>query len=120
MESVRETLGRRLLFGDGAMGTMLQRAGLSAGEVPEIWNLQHPEILKKLHASYLDAGADWVTANTFGANPIKFESRACTWEEALRAGGRTRSRSRTCTREMGSARHRADGPFARPDGGPFV
>lgn len=86
MESVRETLGRRLLFGDGAMGTMLQRAGLSAGEVPEVWNLQHPEILKKLHASYLDAGADWVTANTFGANPIKFESRACTWEEALRAG----------------------------------
>ena len=120
MESVRETLGRRLLFGDGAMGTMLQRAGLSAGEVPEVWNLQHPEILKKLHAAYLDAGADWVTANTFGANPIKFESRACTWEEALRAGVGLAAEAAHARGKWAALDIGPTGRLLAPMGGPFV
>jgi 5-methyltetrahydrofolate--homocysteine methyltransferase len=56
-----------LIF-DGAMGTMLQANGMKGGELPERYNLDHPEIIEKIHKSYLDAGADLVTTNTFGAN----------------------------------------------------
>ena len=56
---------------DGAMGTMLQEYGLKAGEAPEQWNITHPDIVKKIHYSYLEAGADIILTNTFGANGIK-------------------------------------------------
>ncbi len=71
-----ETLGKRILFFDGAMGTQLQKYGLKAGETPELWNLSHPEILKKIHEDYLRAGSDIITTNTFGANKIKLQGKA--------------------------------------------
>lgn len=71
-----ETLGKRILFFDGAMGTQLQKYGLKAGETPELWNLSHPEILKKIHEDYLRAGSDIITTNTFGANKIKLQGNA--------------------------------------------
>ncbi len=86
MPTIRELLGKQLLFSDGAMGTMLQRAGLAAGDVPEVWNCTRPQVLREIHNAYLDAGADWVTANTFGANPVKFESTDYTCEEVICAG----------------------------------
>lgn len=86
MPTIRKLLGKQLLFSDGAMGTMLQRAGLAAGDVPEVWNCTRPQVLRKIHNAYLDAGADWVTANTFGANPVKFENTDYTCEEVIRAG----------------------------------
>ncbi len=61
-----------LLF-DGAMGTMLQARGLKAGAFPELYNLTHPEIVSEIHKAYVQAGADVVTANTFGANPFKMK-----------------------------------------------
>ncbi len=64
-------LGRELLFRDGAMGTMLQAAGLKAGEKCESWNLAHPEKVEAVHAQYLAAGCRLITANTFGANALK-------------------------------------------------
>lgn len=67
-----EEFNRRLLFFDGAMGTMLQSRGLPLGELPENWNLTHPEVIKEIHKSYLSAGADIIKANTFGANGLKF------------------------------------------------
>ena len=70
-----ETLGKRILFFDGAMGTQLQKYGLKAGETPELWNLSHPEILKKIHEDYLRAGSDIITTNTFGANKIKLQGK---------------------------------------------
>jgi len=66
-----ETLGKRLVFFDGGMGTLLQENGLGAGELPELWNLQHPEIIEKIHRDYLEAGADIIKTNTFGANGAK-------------------------------------------------
>ncbi len=66
-----ELLELRIVLGDGAMGTMLQLSGLDMGECPEVWNLDHPEIVEGIHRQYRDAGCDFVTANTFGANPIK-------------------------------------------------
>lgn len=63
-------LTARYLF-DGAMGTMLQRAGLPTGSLPEKMNLTAPESVEKIHAAYVAAGADIVTANTFGASRRK-------------------------------------------------
>ena len=53
---------------DGAMGTMLQAAGLKLGEHPEVFNIEHPEIVKGIHAAYAAAGSQVLYANTFGAN----------------------------------------------------
>lgn len=69
---LEELLGKRLVFVDGGMGTMLQAAGLAGGEAPERWNLTHPETVAEVHRAYLAAGCDIVTANTFGATGARF------------------------------------------------
>lgn len=61
---------------DGAMGTELIRLGMKPGELPELYNLTHPEIIMEIHKSYLLAGAQVITANTFGANRKKLEGKA--------------------------------------------
>lgn len=66
-----QALAERTLLCDGAMGTMLQQAGLSHGDCPEQWNLTHPDVVAGIHAAYFDAGSDIVLTNTFGATPIK-------------------------------------------------
>jgi len=64
-------LENKFLIFDGAMGTSLQKHGLKGGELPEKLNFSHPEIVEKIHMEYLEAGADVITANTFGANRLK-------------------------------------------------
>ena len=71
MKPFLEVLGQRPLLLDGAMGTMLQSRGLGPGELPERWNLTHPDVLLEIHNAYLRAGADILLANTFGANRYK-------------------------------------------------
>ena len=61
-----------LLILDGGMGTLLQARGLNAGELPERWNITHPETVTEIHRQYYDAGANVVSTNTFGANSLKF------------------------------------------------
>ena len=61
---------QKLIFLDGAMGTMLQRKGLQPGENPELMNLEHPEWIRDIHGAYAAAGSQVVYANTFGANSI--------------------------------------------------
>lgn len=56
---------------DGGMGTMLQARGLAAGECPERLNLSAPQTVEDVHAAYIRAGADIITANTFGASRRK-------------------------------------------------
>lgn len=58
---------------DGAMGTMLQQGGLKAGACPELMNVESPEVVKKIHRAYIDAGATIVETNTFGASSLKLE-----------------------------------------------
>ncbi len=65
---------KEFLIFDGAMGTMLQARGLKAGAFPENYNLTDPEIVLAIHKAYVEAGADVVTANTFGANPFKMKN----------------------------------------------
>ncbi|MCK4353450.1 homocysteine S-methyltransferase family protein [candidate division WOR-3 bacterium] len=71
MNKFLKTLNKRKFLFDGGMGTMLISKGLSSNEVPETWNLKHPEIIQTLHHEYLKAGADVIETNTFGANRIK-------------------------------------------------
>ena len=76
---------KKLIFLDGAMGTMLQRAGLKPGELPELTALTNPRLLTDIHRRYIEAGADIVYANTFGANRRKLGKLNVTVAEAVRA-----------------------------------
>ncbi|MFH1823608.1 MAG: homocysteine S-methyltransferase family protein [Candidatus Firestonebacteria bacterium] len=71
MKSILELLKEKILLGDGALGTMLQKHGLSLGECPEYWNITKADIVTDIHLEYIDAGADIILTNTFGANKIK-------------------------------------------------
>ena len=75
---LKEKLGRELLFFDGGMGTLLQKKGLLPGEMPEVWNMEHEDVIQEIHKSYLDAGSDIILTNTFGANKIKFHNNTYT------------------------------------------
>lgn len=61
-----------MVYLDGGMGTLLQKSGLQPGELPERWNISHPEVIKEIHKSYYDSGSNIVNTNTFGANSLKF------------------------------------------------
>ena len=69
---ITEFIKDNILFLDGGMGTLLQRRGLAAGELPERWGLTHPEVIREIHRAYYDAGSHVVNTNTFGANLLKF------------------------------------------------
>lgn len=74
------------VFFDGGMGSLLQAEGLQAGELPETWNLLHPQVLVGIHKNYLRAGANIITTNTFGANRLKYpEGGAWSLEELVTA-----------------------------------
>ncbi|MUB64161.1 homocysteine S-methyltransferase family protein [Hungatella hathewayi] len=72
MTELMEEIRKRIVFFDGGTGSLLQANGLKPGELPETWNILHPEIVTKLHYDYLEAGADIIKTNTFGANGLKF------------------------------------------------
>lgn len=74
------------IFLDGAMGTMLQKSGLEAGEIPELLNLTHPDMIKNIHRMYIDAGSQIVYANTFGANRYKLEDCGHSVDEVIGTG----------------------------------
>ncbi len=61
----------KVLVADGAMGTMLFRKGVQAGECPEAVNLTRLQLLEEIAAAYLEAGADVFETNTFGTSPAK-------------------------------------------------
>jgi 5-methyltetrahydrofolate--homocysteine methyltransferase len=79
----RTELKRRLIVFDGAMGTMIQRYGLKPGQPPETFNILHPEIIEEIHRKYIEAGADVITTNTFGANELKLKGTGYTVEQVI-------------------------------------
>lgn len=82
---IREDLGKKLLFFDGGMGTLLQEQGLRPGELPEVWNLEHGEVVASIHQRYIEAGSDIVLTNTFGANALKFHDERYSVKEVVDA-----------------------------------
>ncbi|MEG0684747.1 MAG: homocysteine S-methyltransferase family protein [Coprobacillus sp.] len=82
---LRDRLGKDLLIFDGAFGTQVQLAGLKVGEIPEVYNIEHPEIVIDIHKRYLEAGADFISTNTFGCNPLKMEKSGYCYCDLLKA-----------------------------------
>ena len=80
---LRDRLGKEILYFDGGMGTLLQEKGLAPGELPETWNLEHPEVIRGIHRRYIEAGSDIVLTNTFGANALKFHDERCSLKEIV-------------------------------------
>lgn len=67
------------------MGTMLQANGLKPGEIPEVFGLEHPDIIEGIHRAYIEAGSDIIYANTFGANAKKLKASPYCVEEVIHA-----------------------------------
>ena len=81
----KERLGKELLFFDGAMGTALQDKGLTAGELPELWNITQEEVIFGIHEAYLKSGCDILKTNTFGANRLKLQDTEYTVSQIISA-----------------------------------
>nr|MCR4626482.1 homocysteine S-methyltransferase family protein [Treponema sp.] len=70
--TISNFIGKTPLFFDGGTGTILQSKGLKPGELPETWNIKHPDIITQLHYDYYVAGANIIKSNTFGAFITKY------------------------------------------------
>ncbi len=77
---------KEFVFLDGAMGTMLQKAGMKSGSIPEELNITNPEMIIQIHRKYINAGSDIIYANTFGANRYKLEESQYSASELISAG----------------------------------
>ena len=88
--TITERLRACRTYFDGGMGTLLQKEGLQPGELPETWNLTHPSVLEEIHLAYMEAGANVITSNTFGANRLKFDNL----EAIIRAAYENMSRAK--------------------------
>ncbi|MBS7406566.1 MAG: homocysteine S-methyltransferase family protein [Coriobacteriales bacterium] len=87
--------GEAFLLFDGGMGTMMQAAGIAGpGVVPDLLNLSAPQQISAIHRLYVEAGAEVITCNTFGANRRKLEGRASVDEVFAAAAA--------CAREAGA------------------
>lgn len=92
---LRDRIGKDLLIFDGAMGTQLQNAGLKAGDIPEELNIEQPELLRGIHKKYLDAGAHFITTNTFGCNRLKMADAKYPAQEMLLSAVKNARQART-------------------------
>ncbi len=82
-KDLRQRMKEDWIFCDGGFGTLLQAKGLKGGELPETWNLTHPDDIRDIHCRYLQAGSTIFNANTFGANRLKYPDNL---EEIVNAG----------------------------------
>ncbi len=90
MRDIHELLrNKRTILGDGAMGTMLHRAGLTIG-APEQWNVKRPDVVLAIHRAYVEAGSDFISTNTFGGtrNRLKLDQLEDRVAELNEAGAR--------------------------------
>lgn len=104
--SIIEYLKDNVVCFDGAMGTEIIKKGLKLGEVPELYNVENREIIKDIHKSYVMAGCDVITANTFGANRLKLKDTSYSVEEIIKSG-------------IEIAKEASDGRFIALDVGPL-
>lgn len=79
-------MAERVTILDGAMGTLMQRAGLGAGERPELFGMAYPDAVTAAHRQYIEAGSRVIYSNTFGANPRKLAGTGVSCAQAVRAG----------------------------------
>ncbi len=84
---------KKYILLDSAMGTQLQAGGLPPGAIPEIWGMQHPEIVEEIHRRNIQAGSEVIYTNTFGANRLKLEGSGISVEKVVRANVEAAKRS---------------------------
>jgi len=80
-----EYIKNNIVIFDGAMGTMLQKKGLKLGQVPETLNIAERDKIIEIHKEYVEAGANVITSNTFGANELKLAKCGYSVEEIIDA-----------------------------------
>lgn len=80
-----ELLKSKYIMLDGAMGTMLQKSGMEVGELPELLGITNPELIIDIHKKYVNAGAQIIYTNTFGANCFKLKDSCFSVEEVIKA-----------------------------------
>ena len=93
----------KIVLADGATGTNYFALGLTSGEPPEFWLDSHPERVTGLHQQFVDAGADIILTNTFGANRHRLKlhnAQARTYELAKRAAELARQVADACSRPV--------------------
>lgn len=73
------------IFFDGGMGTMLQAKGMKMGATPELLNISNPDLIIDIHRQYINAGANIIYANTFGANSYKLSKSGKSVDEVIKA-----------------------------------
>lgn len=72
---LRKKLEQGFFYLDGGCGTLLQANGLQPGELPETWNILHPDVITAIHTAYFRAGANVASTCTFGANSLKYDGK---------------------------------------------
>ncbi len=73
--NILEKINQGLFYFDGATGSQLQKKGIKPGELPETWNITHRDDIIELGRSYFEAGSNAISANTFGANSMKYDGK---------------------------------------------
>ncbi len=80
---ILKRIQNELVYIDGGLGSSLIKMGLPSGMAPEKWNIKEPLNIVSLHKAYIDAGAQILTTNTFGANELKLEDDEYSLEELV-------------------------------------
>ena len=83
--NIAQKIKNEIVYIDGGLGSTLIKMGLKSGDVPEYWNITHTENIVNLHKDYIQAGAQVITTNTFGANELKLECDKYSLEEIVNA-----------------------------------
>ncbi len=81
--NIVQKIKNEIVYIDGGLGSSLIKMGLKSGESPESWNIKEPKKIIELHKAYINAGAQVITTNTFGANELKLESDEYTLKELV-------------------------------------
>ncbi len=92
MNSIKELIKTKRLYLDGGTGTVLQSMGLERSKAPEMWNLENPDAVVRLHKQYFEAGSNIVCTNTFGVNCDKYEN----YKELIAAAFDCAKKARAC------------------------
>jgi len=98
VNNLRDRLNKDFLLFDGGMGTQLQSAGMKAGQIPEELNIDNPALISSIHERYLNAGADFITINTFGCNRLKMADAKYSVAEMIQAAV---ANARTAQKNLG-------------------
>jgi 5-methyltetrahydrofolate--homocysteine methyltransferase len=102
MKTIAETVkSGKILVSDGAWGTFLHEKGLDVGECPELWCVTHKGDVLDIAKSYVDAGADMIESNSFGANRFKLSH----WSLEPRCGEINRAAAAISREAAGTNRH---------------